>query len=67
MRFLVHILLLAPCAWFVREIVSGRDFDSARTEALAYIGAFLGSIYLILALIGEIEILRDRVKKARKK
>ena len=67
MRFLGYMWFFAVWTWTTHDIASGRDFDSARTEALAYIGAFLGSIYLILALIGEIEILRDRVKKARKK
>lgn len=66
MRFLVHILVFAVWAWFVRDIVSGKDFDSARMEVLAYIGAFLGTIYLIGALIAEIGILWDRIKKARK-
>jgi len=57
----------AVWTWTTHDIASGRDFDSARMEVLAYIVTFGVGALLILVLIGEIGILWDRIKKARKK
>jgi len=67
LSFLFYMWVFSVWLRPTHGIASGRDFDSARMEVLAYIMTFGGGAWLILVLIVEAGILWDRIKKARKK